>query len=266
MRTLRIAALTALAGVILAAFTLACPAFHPYDAQFRDHADEAPSRAFPLGTDDLGRDRLSRLAYATRVSVALGCAAAAISTALGIAAALGSVSVLRGPLDAFTTLCLSLPWMFVFVIVRGLLPLNTSPGASMALTFGVMGLAGWAAPARVFDAFFSECRRSEWLMTARAGGIPEWRIWLKQYWPRVRSIAWAQFRALVPAYILAEAGLGLLGLGVAEPATSLGNLIAELERAGATDGRPWVLAPIATLAVIAVSTELLRDRRGRAPL
>lgn len=244
------------------AFAFAVPAFttHPYDEQYREHAGEPPSRAFLLGTDDLGRDRLSRLAFATRLSAGLACGAAALSVSLGLLAAAFSLSILKKPLAMATTICLSLPWMFVFIILRGMLPLNASPALSIGLTFAVMGVAGWALPARVFAASVAQCRASEWVMYARACGASEMRIWMAHIWPHIRSIAWAQLRALVPAYILAEAGLGLLGLGVAEPATSLGNLIAELQHAGSVQANPWILAPLFVLATITTSIELLRDR------
>jgi ABC-type dipeptide/oligopeptide/nickel transport system permease subunit len=259
---MRIAAMSALFAML--AFAFVSPAFlpHSYDEQYRDHAAEPPSRTFLLGTDDLGRDRLSRLAFATRLSVALACGAAALSVALGLVAAGLSLSILKGPMTVATTVCLSLPWMFVFIIVRGMLPLNTSPAVSIGLTFGVMGVAGWALPARVFDASVAQCRVSEWVMHARACGASEMRIWTVHIWPHIRSIAWAQFRALVPAYVLAEAGLGLLGLGIAEPATSLGNLIAELQHAGSVEANAWTLAPLFVLAIITTSIELLRGQRA----
>jgi len=255
-------ALSLLAGVLTVAF--ASPAFvpHPYDEQYRDHAGEPPSRKFLLGTDDLGRDRLSRLAFATRLSVTLACGAAALSVLLGLAAAGLSLSVLTKPVAVATTISLSLPWMFVFIVLRGMLPLNTSAAVSIGLTFAVMGVAGWALPGRVFAASVSQYRASEWVMHARACGMSERRIWTAHLWPHIRSIAWAQFRALVPAYILAEAGLGLLGLGVAEPATSLGNLIAELQHIGSIQTSPWILAPLVVLAIITTSIELLRGPAG----
>jgi oligopeptide transport system permease protein len=258
MKRSRVAAVGALTAVLTVAF--ASPAFihHPYDEQYRDHIAEPPSRAFLLGTDDLGRDRLSRLAFATRLSVTLACGAAVLSVALGLTAAALSLSILNKPLAFATTICLSLPWMFVFIILRGLLPLNTSAAVSIGLTFAVMGVAGWAVPGRVFAAAVVQCRASEWVMQARASGMSETRIWTVHLWPHIRAIAWAQFRALVPAYILGEAGLGLLGLGVAEPATSLGNLIAELQHTGSIQTSPWILAPLIVLAMITTSIELLR--------
>lgn len=260
MKRARVAAVSALAAVLTLAF--ASPAFapHPYDEQYRDHAGEPPSRAFLLGTDELGRDRLSRLAFATRLSFTLACGAAVLSVALGLAAAALSLSILNKPLGVATTICLSLPWMFVFIILRGMLPLNTSAAVSIGLTFAVMGVAGWAIPGRVFAAAVAECRASEWVMHARASGLSETRIWTVHLWPHIRAIAWAQFRALVPAYILGEAGLGLLGLGVAEPATSLGNLIAELQHTGSIQASPWILAPLVVLATITTSIELLGGR------
>ena len=81
-------------------------------------------------------------------------------------------------------------------------------------------------------------KRSGWLLQARASGLGSQRIALIHVWPHLRAIAWAQFRVLVPAYILSEASLGLIGLGVAEPLPSWGNLLAELQRPAAVHSNP----------------------------
>jgi peptide/nickel transport system permease protein len=202
-----------------------------------------------MGTDDLGRDRFSRLIYATRVSILLAPAAALVSVALAL------------PLCGFsslTTLCLSLPWIFLFIILRALLPLNTRPLASILLTFALMGVAGWAWPARIFGASIKQIRQSGWLLQARAAGLSGQRIAIVHVWPHLRSIALAQFRVLVPAYILSEASLGLLGLGVAEPLPSWGNLLAELQRPEAVRSNPWVLAPLCLLMIVMICLEMLQ--------
>ncbi len=158
--------------------------------------------------------------------------------------------VRRGPCALrTTTLCLSLPWIFLFIILRAVLPLNTRPLASILITFGLMGIAGWAWPARIFTASIRGIMQAGWLLQARAGGISPWRIWLVQVWPHLRAIAIAQFRVLIPSYILSEASLGLLGLGVAEPLPSWGNLLAELEHSDRVHDNPWILAPLALLDV-----------------
>jgi peptide/nickel transport system permease protein len=97
-----------------------------------------------------------------------------------------------------------------------------------------------------------------WLLQARAAGMGPGRIAVVHVWPHLRSLAAAQFRVLVPAYILSEASLGLLGLGVAEPLPSWGNLLVELERPDVVRGNPWVLAPLVLLMVVMICLEALQ--------
>jgi peptide/nickel transport system permease protein len=242
-----------LAGAILAVVALSAlsaPLLAPYDydRQFRDAPGATASSRFLMGTDELGRDRFSRLLYATRISLVLAPAAALVSVALAL------------PLSGFsslTTLCLSLPWIFLFIMLRALLPLNTRPLESILLTFALMGVAGWAWPARIFAASIRQIRQSGWLLHARASGLSGWRIGVIHIWPHLRAIAVAQFRVLIPAFILSEASLGLLGLGVAEPLPSWGNLLAELQRPAAVRENPWVLAPLALLMLVMICLEAL---------
>src|SRR5580658_1409255 len=231
---------------------LFAPVIAPYDysRQFRDNPHAPAGRQFLMGTDDLGRDRFSRLLYATRISLVLAPAAALVSVALALP--------LCG-LTSLTTLCLSLPWIFLFIILRALLPLNTRPLESILLTFALMGVAGWAWPARIFGASIKQMKQSGWLLQARASGLKSGRIAMVHVWPHLRAIASAQFRVLVPAYILSEASLGLLGLGVAEPLPSWGNLLAELQRPEAVRSNPWVLAPLGLLMIVMICLEMLQS-------
>jgi peptide/nickel transport system permease protein len=164
--------------------------------------------------------------------------------------------------SAFTTLSLSLPWIFLFIILRALLPLNTRPIQSILITFGLMGVAGWAWPARVFAASIRQMEQSGWLLYARASGISPWRTAHVHAWPHLRAIALAQFRILIPAYILSEASLGLLGLGVAEPLPSWGNLLAELQHPDRVRANLWILAPLALLMLVMIALEALQPGRN----
>jgi peptide/nickel transport system permease protein len=252
--------------VVVALAALFAPVIAPYDygRQFREAPNAAASRQFPMGTDDLGRDRFSRLLYATRVSILLAPAAALVSILIALFVSSLSGTRVRGAdhvLSGLTTLCLSLPWIFLFIILRATLPLNTRPAASILLTFGLMGIAGWAWPARIFRASIRQMKQSGWVLQARALGISSWRIALVHAWPHLRAIALAQFRVLIPAYILSEASLGLLGLGVAEPLPSWGNLLAELQHPGRVQDNPWILAPLALLMLVMISLETLQPAR-----
>jgi len=249
--------------VAVALCALLAPRIAPYsyDAQFREFPNAQAGRQFLMGTDDIGRDRFSRLLYATQISAVLAPAAALVSVALALLiAGIGGRMV-----TGITTICLSLPWIFLFIILRAELPLNTSPAISVLLTFALMGVAGWAWPARVFAASIEQMRDSGWLLQARAAGIAGWRIGWVYGWPHLRAIAWAQFRVLAPAYILAEASLGLLGLGVGDPLPSWGNLLQDLQHPAVVRANPWVLAPLGLLILVTICLETLHPA-GEAAL
>lgn len=245
-----------LAGTLLLVLLLAalCPSVltrAPYDRQFRELPDAPVSRQFPLGTDELGRDRLSRLLYGTRVSLLAAPAAALLSTIL--AALVGGLAgFLGGWFDraavAAIDLMLSLPWLFLLIMVRATLPLNLPALVSALVTFGLIGLLGWAPAARIVRAGCRTLRCSDLVVQARACGLRDGRVLLKHVLPNVRPILAAQFRASIPIYILAEANLGLLGLGVADPLPSWGNLLRPLESGLAPDWAAW--APLILMLVV----------------
>jgi ABC-type dipeptide/oligopeptide/nickel transport system permease subunit len=242
-----------LALIFAAALAADLLAPRPYDAQFRDSPDARPSRHFLLGTDELGRDRFSRLLYGTRLSLLLAPAAAALATALsalvGLAAAASGRWGERGVL-AVTDLVLSLPWLFLLLAVRALLPLNLAPLASVIITFALLGLLGWAPAARVLHAGIRALHQSDFVLHARASGSRPCRLMAVHILPNLVPLLRAQFWILVPAFLLTEANLGLLGLGVSEPLPSWGNLLRELENVAAVPSHPWLLVPVLLLILV----------------
>src|SRR5579871_1345753 len=113
-----------------------------YEVQFRELPNSPPTSQHILGTDDLGRDRLSRLLYGTRISLILAPAAAFLATIL--AALMGASAAMLGGWweRAFLSaadLSLSLPWIFLLITVRALLPLDVAPWLSVAITFMLLG-------------------------------------------------------------------------------------------------------------------------------
>ena len=247
------AARVALATILIALLCADWLAQHPYQTQFRDDTNARPSRQYWLGTDALGRDRFSRLLYGGRISVVMAPVAAAAAVALALLAGLAA-GCLGGWWERFvvtaTDLCLSLPWLFLLLAARSLLPLNVSPQASILLTFGLLGLLGWAGPSRVILAAVKRHLTSDFVLTAQACGCPPWRIALLQILPHLIPVAAAQFWVTAPAFLLSEANLGLLGLGVAEPTPSWGSLLRELENLSQVADRPWMAAPLAALVLV----------------
>ena len=260
MRRARQSAALVLLALVAAALLAGVLAPAPYAHQDRERPAASPSRQSPLGTDELGRDRLSRLLYGSRVSLLLAPAAALVAT-LGAALIGGLAGYLGGRWESFamgaTDLFLSLPWLFLLLTVRALLPLNVPPWQSVAITFLLLGLLGWAAPARVVRARVRSLARSDFLLHARASGCRGLRLLVVHVLPNLKSVLAAQFWISVPVFVLAEANLGLLGLGVAEPLPSWGNLLRELGGDPQALGAPWRLAPAILLVVAMSAMQLL---------
>lgn len=230
-----------------------------YAGQDRERVNAGVSRGHWLGTDDLGRDRFSRILQGTRVSLLLAPAAAAISMLL--AGLVGGATGLRGgrperAAKAVIDLFLSIPWLFLLLMVRAMLPLNTSPMLSAVVTFLVLGTLGWAAPARVLQAQASRLRRSQFMLLARASGVGRQQLFVRHILPNLRPVLTAQFWISVPIFILAEANLSLLGLGVAEPLPSLGSLLREMETALTLGGDGLRFAALIVLIVVVCTLQL----------
>ena len=192
-----------------------------------------PSQDHWLGTDAVGRDRLARLLHGTRVSLSLAPAAAALSYCLAFVVG-GCAGLCRWNRErvakTIIDLVLSIPWLFLLLMVRAMLPLNTSPAASATITFLMLGLLGWGVPA-TNSAGASTAAAA---VGVRAAGpclraLRGWRLLCVHVMPNLLPVLVAQFWIAVPVFILAEANLSLLGLGVAEPLPSLGSLLRELE-------------------------------------
>jgi ABC-type dipeptide/oligopeptide/nickel transport system permease subunit len=234
-----------------------------YATQFREAPNSPPSKRFLLGTDDVGRDRFSRLLYGGRVSLLLAPAAALLSTCL--AAGLGTIAgylggiigrIIMGIIDLF----LSLPWFFLLITVRAMLPLDVSPMISVTVTFALLGCLGWAASARVVYAGVRALRTSDFITTARSYGCVRWRTLAVHIMPNLKPILWAQFLVSIPAFILAEANLTMLGLGVSEPLPSWGSMLKELENYDGLSAQPWRLAPLALLMLVVWAFQIVLSR------
>ncbi len=247
----------AAAALLILAFLAAAMANflapYPYSEQFRDLPDASASRSHLLGTDELGRDRFSRLLYGARLSLLMAPAAALLSVGLAILIALAGV--VAGPwwehgTRAVANLFLSMPWIFLLLVARSLMPLNTAPAAVGVITFALLGLLGWAEPSRVMVAAATRYLRSDFALMAQASGCGRLRLAVVHLVPNLVPLAMAQFLIATPTFLLAEANLALLGLGVPEPLPSWGSLLRELESLGAISANVWTLAPAVLLLLV----------------
>lgn len=260
---LKTAGAAILIAVALAGLCAGWLAPYSYETQDREAPSLRPSGAHWLGTDELGRDRWSRLLYGTRVSLTLAPVAAIVTLALAVLVGLAAgvaggfaEQALLSSIDLFS----SMPWLFLLLIVRAALPLNVSALASVSITFLLLGCLGWPGAARVVRAAVRSAKSEGFLLQARAMGAEPFGLWFRQFLPSLRPVLLAQFWICVPLFVLSEANLGLLGLGVSEPLPSWGNLLYELAGHREIAESPWLLAPAACLVLTLLAMQSLSSR------
>jgi ABC-type dipeptide/oligopeptide/nickel transport system permease subunit len=235
-----------------------------YAKQYREMTDARPSPHHWLGTDEIGRDRFARVLYGTRISLLLAPGAALLSTLM--AALVGGLTGYLGggwarTAMAINDLFMSLPWLFLLITVRALMPLNVSPMVSVLVTFLILGLLGWTSAARVLCTTAGTLRDSDFVRQARASGIRGTRLFWIHVLPNLKPVLYAQFWISIPAFILSEANLGILGLGVAEPMPSWGSLLKELEGLVSVGEEPWKFVPLVLLVLVVTSFEIVLSKQ-----
>jgi peptide/nickel transport system permease protein len=151
----------------------------------------------------------------------------------------------------------ALPLLFVLLALRSVLPLDISPILSVIATFVLLGLLGWPSSLRVVWATTKNLRNSDFLLLARATGCPRSRILVRHVLPNLRPVLFAQFWVSIPVFVLTEATLSMLGLGVMEPLPSWGNLLRGLEDFSAVRANPWMLSPLILLVLVVICFQLI---------
>ncbi len=207
---------------------------------------DAPGRLFLLGTDGYGRDQFSRLLFGGRISLFSGLFAAALSLSLGLIWG-GLAGFYGGWIDEAlmrgAELFLALPWLYCLLIFRAFLPLNVSTNQVLLLLVLVIGLRGWARPARLIRGIVLSARERDYVLAARGFGASGLRLLVRHVLPETFGVVLTQAAILIPQYIMGEVTLSFLGLGVGEPAPSWGNMLAALQRYYVLASYWWMCIP-----------------------
>jgi peptide/nickel transport system permease protein len=210
----------------LATLAILAPVVSPWDPNRPDIKKilDAPSKSHPLGTDQLGRDVLSRMLYGARVSLAVGFVSVGIATLIGIA--LGAAAGYHGgTVDAMVMRLVDLMLVFprFFLLLAVLAFLRPSIWTIMV----VIGLTGWMSVARLVRAEFLSLREREFVLWSQSIGASAFRIIWRHILPNAMAPVLVAMTLGIPAAILTESGLSFLGLGVQPPHASWGNILNE---------------------------------------
>jgi peptide/nickel transport system permease protein len=223
---------------------------------------ESPGKCLLFGTDAFGRDEFSRVLSGGRISVAAGIVATALTLLAG--SIVGIIAGYYGGwldevLMGTTELFLSLPWFYFLLGVRAFLPLHVSPARTFFLLTCVIGLIGWARPARLVRGVVASSRTRNYVSAARGFGGSDFYLLRRHILPDTFGVLLTQGALLVPRYIAAEVALSFFGLGVNEPVPSWGNMLSVLQQYSVLVSYGWMLAPAGALFITSVIYYLLAD-------
>jgi len=259
----RLAVLGAAVLLVVIAAALGAPLLTPYDPTAVDLGAfrQAPSRSHLLGTDSSGRDVLTRLLYAGRVSLSVGLLASLVAVTIGLF--FGAIAGLVGGIvDSvvmrITDIVLSFPSIIVVVVLAGIL------GPSVTMLVVVMGATNWPTAARVVRGLVLSLREQEYIAAARASGARTGWVLMRHVVPAALAPVSVVATLLVASTVLNEAALSFLGLGVQPPQASWGNMLNDAQNLTLIRTMPWLwlppgLAIAATVLAVNFVGDGLRD-------
>lgn len=247
----RLAIIAVIVLVVITVISILAPVFAPYPYDKIDLAATAqpPSGAHLFGTDRVGRDILTRTLYGGQVSLLVGMGATAIATMIGTV--IGALSgYYRGWVDTVlmrvTDTVMTFPSIVIMLTLAALLP------RSVWNIVLIIGLLSWPGVARLVRAQFMSLRESEFVLAARCLGVPDRRIIIVHIFPNVLAPMIALITFSVGGAILTEAGLSFLGLGVAPPTPSWGNMLEAARNLDILENLTWTWIPPAGMTVLTV--------------
>lgn len=201
---------------------------------------------FPLGTDTVGRDIMSRLWYGSRISLTVGLLGAAITFTIGLLIG-GIAGYAGGAVDnilmRMTEVLISTPSIYLLFALRAAFPPDLTSVQVYILIILVVSFIGWAGLARIIRGLVLRIKSEDYVMAARTTGLSHLKVIRKHVLPNTFSFVIVQVTLSIPGYILGESALSLLGLGITEPQSSWGLMLAVGRNYRVVNDFPWVLIP-----------------------
>jgi peptide/nickel transport system permease protein len=255
--------------VLLIVLAIAAPLIahwvgHPYQEQYPDTGETSgglpvgPGHAgFIFGTDELGRDILVRVAYGAQISLLVGIVATAIAVAIGVV-----VGLVAGYFGGFIDVVLSriMDAVLSFPYVLFAIALVSVLGPSLTITIAVIAFFSWASVGRVVRGQTLSIKEKEYIEAARSLGASDLRIMFVDILPNLVAPVIVLGTLLIPSAIVFEATLSFLGLGVALPTPTWGNMLSDSQTSGFYTVAWWFwFFPGIALLITTLAFNLLGD-------
>jgi peptide/nickel transport system permease protein len=253
----KIAVIASVLFIILAAACFAAPWIAPYkfDAINLGAIKRPPSAGHWMGTDDLGRDLLTRILYGGRISIMIGILSAIVGTGLG--ALIGAVAGFYGGrldnvLMRFTDVAYSIPTLPLLIV------LGSFSNSSVTIMVLIIGFLSWMPTARVVRGSVLSVKEKEYVESARMIGAPDWVIILQHILPNIAGPIIVGATLGVGNAIIIESSLSFLGLGVQPPTPTWGNMLMDSQSTMAS--KPWLtIFPGMAILLIVLAVNFIGD-------
>lgn len=246
----KLALISLIIVMILGLAALLAPVIAPYDPnEIAGPFSGAPCKDFFLGTDQIGRDILSRLLYGMRVSLLVGIMATLISTAIGVVLGL-TAGYFGGMADMvimrFTDMVMSFPYILLVLVAASVF----KPGLWSIIL--ILGFVDWPGITRLVRGNVLNLRETNFVKGSMAAGMPLRHILFSEILPNTTAPVLVYATSVLALSMLDEAALSFLGMGVQPPAASLGNMLNGAESLTVLTGQPWLWIPPGVLIVVLV--------------
>ncbi|MCI6886501.1 MAG: ABC transporter permease [Lachnospiraceae bacterium] len=257
VRQNKLAVFSAILIVLIIMAAVFAPVVAPYDHLKQSLTDrlQHPSAAHWLGTDELGRDVLSRIIFGARISLTIGLVPTLISMAIGTVLGM-CAGFYGGKIDFFimrlADVMLAFPSLLLAMVVM------YTMGGGLINIFIALSLVNWASTARVVRSQTLSLKEKEYVEAARSIGVKKWTIMFRHILPNCLPSLIVLFTLNIPSAILSEASLSFLGVGAQPPSASWGLMVVRGKKYLFTE--PWLsIAPSVAIMVIVMAFNFLGD-------
>ncbi len=231
---------------------------------FLPDTDDPQARVYLLGSDGTGRDIFSRLLYGSQISLSIGLIGITVTMVMGFMVG-GLAGYFGGKVDFLAMrvveFLMAIPGLYLLLALRSTLAPHFESAHRYVLIIIILAFIGWAGTARVIRGMALSVRNRAFVLAAETMGQSTWKILVKHILPNLTSYLLVAATLSIPGYILGEAALSFLGLGIQEPSASWGLMLKQAQN----DMKVfmlnfwWLLTPGAAIFVTVVAFNLLGD-------